>query len=69
MRDENRSRTGRKGPYAHYYIQVSPDGESFVGKSRDISFTSTYVRSVTMFLRVEHQPVFDHRVRVDSIAV
>lgn len=25
------SRTGRKGPYAHYYIQVAPN-ESFVGK-------------------------------------
>ena len=27
-----RSRTGRKGPYAHYYVQVSPE-ETFVGKS------------------------------------
>ncbi|EMD69245.1 hypothetical protein COCSADRAFT_105516 [Bipolaris sorokiniana ND90Pr] len=25
------SRTGRKGPYAHYYIQVQPKGGSFVG--------------------------------------
>ncbi|EFQ90675.1 hypothetical protein PTT_12675 [Pyrenophora teres f. teres 0-1] len=25
------SRTGRKGPYAHYYIQVQPNGGSFVG--------------------------------------
>ncbi|KAF2721223.1 hypothetical protein K431DRAFT_338886 [Polychaeton citri CBS 116435] len=25
------SRTGRKGPYAHYYVQVSPGNESFVG--------------------------------------
>lgn len=22
---------GRKGPYAHYYIQVQPNGGSFVG--------------------------------------
>jgi hypothetical protein len=25
------SRTGRKGPYAHYYMQVQPNGGSFVG--------------------------------------
>ena len=25
-----RSRTGRKGPYAHYYVQIQPGG-SFVG--------------------------------------
>ncbi|KAF2850997.1 hypothetical protein T440DRAFT_529753 [Plenodomus tracheiphilus IPT5] len=25
------SRTGRKGPYAHYYVQIQPDGGSFVG--------------------------------------
>ncbi|KAF2036274.1 hypothetical protein EK21DRAFT_96220 [Setomelanomma holmii] len=25
------SRTGRKGPYAHYYVQVLPNGGSFVG--------------------------------------
>ncbi|KAH9875014.1 hypothetical protein J1614_004502 [Plenodomus biglobosus] len=25
------SRTGRKGPYAHYYVQIQPHGESFVG--------------------------------------
>ncbi|QIW94556.1 hypothetical protein AMS68_000074 [Peltaster fructicola] len=25
------SRTGRKGPYAHYYVQISPGDESFVG--------------------------------------
>ncbi|RMZ74345.1 glycoside hydrolase family 92 [Pyrenophora seminiperda CCB06] len=27
------SRTGRKGPYAHYYIQVQPNGGSFVAES------------------------------------
>ena len=27
----NRSRTGRKGPYACYYVQISPHGQSFVG--------------------------------------
>jgi hypothetical protein len=26
------SRTGRKGPYAHYYIHIQPNGDSFVGK-------------------------------------
>ena len=26
----NRSRTGRKGPYAHYYLQIQPGG-SFIG--------------------------------------
>jgi hypothetical protein len=26
------SRTGRKGPYAHYYIQIQPNGGSFVGE-------------------------------------
>ncbi|KAI6799576.1 hypothetical protein KC361_g2810 [Hortaea werneckii] len=26
-----KSRTGRKGPYAHYYVQIAPN-ESFVGK-------------------------------------
>jgi uncharacterized protein (DUF2461 family) len=26
------SRTGRKGPYAHYYVQVQPGGGSFVGE-------------------------------------
>lgn len=25
------SRTGRKGPYAHYYLQIQPGGESFFG--------------------------------------
>ena len=25
------SRTGRKGPYAHYYIHIQPNGESFFG--------------------------------------
>jgi hypothetical protein len=25
-------RTGRKGPYAHYYVQIQPNGGSFVGK-------------------------------------
>ncbi|EXJ80562.1 hypothetical protein A1O1_08708 [Capronia coronata CBS 617.96] len=25
------SRTGRKGPYAHYYVQIQPGGKSFVG--------------------------------------
>ena len=25
------SRTGRKGPYACYYVQLSPSGQSFVG--------------------------------------
>ncbi|KAH8730623.1 hypothetical protein GQ44DRAFT_700605 [Phaeosphaeriaceae sp. PMI808] len=25
------SRTGRKGPYAHYYVQIQPGGGSFVG--------------------------------------
>jgi uncharacterized protein (DUF2461 family) len=27
-----RSRTGRKGPYACYYVQISPHGKSFVGE-------------------------------------
>ncbi|ERF74732.1 hypothetical protein EPUS_04901 [Endocarpon pusillum Z07020] len=27
----NRSRTGRKGPYAGYYVQIAPGGKSFVG--------------------------------------
>lgn len=26
-----RSRTGRKGPYAGYYVQIKPGGDSFVG--------------------------------------
>ena len=25
------SRTGRKGPYAHYYLHIQPNGESFFG--------------------------------------
>ncbi|KAF8472665.1 hypothetical protein BDZ91DRAFT_715557 [Kalaharituber pfeilii] len=25
------SRTGRKGPYAHYYLQIQPNGKSFAG--------------------------------------
>jgi Conserved hypothetical protein (DUF2461) len=27
----DRSRTGRKGPYAGYYVQIAPGGKSFVG--------------------------------------
>lgn len=27
----SRSRTGRKGPYAAYYVQIQPGGGSFVG--------------------------------------
>lgn len=26
------SRTGRKGPYAAYYVQIQPNGGSFVGE-------------------------------------
>lgn len=26
------SRTGRKGPYAHYYLHLQPDGGSFFGE-------------------------------------
>ena len=29
--DTYRSRTGRKGPYAAYYVQIQPGGGSFVG--------------------------------------
>lgn len=32
MTDDCRSRTGRKGPYAHYYVQIAPGNQSFVGK-------------------------------------
>jgi hypothetical protein len=32
-----RRRTGRKGPYAHYYVQIQPNGGSFVGKSSCVS--------------------------------
>ena len=28
-----RSRTGRKGPFAAYYVQIAPHGKSFVGES------------------------------------
>jgi hypothetical protein len=28
----SRSRTGRKGPYAAYYVQIKPNGGSVVGK-------------------------------------
>lgn len=31
--EESRSRTGRKGAYAHYYLQIAPNN-SFVGKSK-----------------------------------
>lgn len=31
------SRTGRKGPYAHYYLHIQPNGESFFGMSPPIS--------------------------------
>jgi len=36
------SRTGRKGPYAHYYVQIQPNGGSFVG--RYATFPSGFVR-------------------------
>ena len=32
--------TGRKGPYAAYYVQIKPDGGSFVGKSIPLSCTT-----------------------------
>ena len=35
------SRTGRKGPYAAYYVQIQPNGGSFVGEygpSRTMAF-------------------------------
>lgn len=32
------SRTGRKGPYAHYYVQVQPNGGSFVGMCTSHTF-------------------------------
>jgi hypothetical protein len=35
------SRTGRKGPYAHYYMQVQPNGGSFVG----MCILSSYLRA------------------------
>ncbi len=28
----DRSRTGRKGPYAGYYVQIAPAGKTFVGE-------------------------------------
>lgn len=30
-----RSRTGRKGPYACYYVQIQPGGKSLVGRPRN----------------------------------
>lgn len=31
--------TGRKGPYAAYYVQIEPNGGSFVGKCNFLSYT------------------------------
>lgn len=31
LKKKLRSRTGRKGPYAGYYVQIKPGGGSFVG--------------------------------------
>jgi len=32
------SRTGRKGPYAAYYIHIQPNGRSFIGFKLFIKF-------------------------------
>lgn len=32
------SRTGRKGPYAHYYLHLQPDGGSFFGETNSASY-------------------------------
>lgn len=33
----SRLSTGRKGPYAAYYVQIEPNGGSFVGKSYSLA--------------------------------
>jgi hypothetical protein len=37
------SRTGRKGPYAHYYLHIQPDGESFFGETDALAHSPTMV--------------------------
>ncbi|KAK5133140.1 hypothetical protein LTR08_008164 [Meristemomyces frigidus] len=55
------SRTGRKGPYAHYYLQIAPNDETFVGGGlwhpeaaptaamrRDIDLNPSRIKTVLM---------------------
>jgi hypothetical protein len=41
------SRTGRKGPYAHYYVQIQHGGGSFVGELMQ-SFLDSHIYSCCM---------------------
>lgn len=40
-----RSRTGRKGPYAHYYVQISPNNGTFVGKCFTVALIDRLARA------------------------
>jgi uncharacterized protein (DUF2461 family) len=43
------SRTGRKGPYAHYYVQIQYGGGSFVG---ELAMSLTLARSFLLHVLV-----------------
>lgn len=52
------SRTGRKGPYAHYYLHIAPNNNSFLGTNgrSEINWLDTDVDKVVVIGTVNRQP-------------
>ncbi len=58
----NRSRTGRKGPYAGYYVQIAPGGKSFVGKRFPVHIVFFSLSTLLLAPRIDYvciSSVFD----------
>lgn len=51
----DRSRTGRKGPYAGYYLQIAPGGKSWFGKY-------FFGLSLTPYLDMRLAPTFSSQI-------
>ncbi|KAM0722506.1 hypothetical protein Q7P37_001947 [Cladosporium fusiforme] len=63
------SRTGRKGPYAHYYVQVSPD-ETFVGGGLwhpEAAPTATMRRAIDRHSRQMKDVLLDENLRKEFL--
>jgi uncharacterized protein (DUF2461 family) len=69
------SRTGRKGPYAAYYVQIKPNGGSVVGKKCFISqssLTPCYYNTLqTIAIKQPHVPLhnrpYEHLTKEEMI--
>jgi len=59
------SRTGRKGPYAAYYVQIQPGGQSFVGQYCVLLFFHLQVQSLFGMVKYSNEVRW---ATLDSIA-